>query len=344
MSNFFKGLTGIVVALLLVSCSSSYESKGHDYYKEAQNKTGHEERMLKKKAYTFYKQALKAHPDKISPQLRDQFLEMTLFRAEMVMTEGGANMEAIPFFIADLDKHSPNSTNAIKERYAAFLGALADSSFNQKKLYQGMAKLDKAIKVAPNSSVFKAKKAKIIDNFAIENFEAAELEFINGETNKDTESFVRAEFFVKVALMHDPNMQKAKDLLSKIYEKNVSNYSVYDAVVMDKPDTSIYDKINTDQVFLAVPTKSIKGRRATLKADIYNYSSNPQRLRPKNFFLVDVNGKKYKALGSSKIEREIIDQEIETKLTLRFKTGSAKIKKLLYVGDNPLYKAEKNFF
>ena len=57
-----------------------------------------------------------------------------------------------------------------------------------------------------------------------------------------------------------------------------------------------------------------------------------------------MNGKKYPGQKSSKIEKEIVDQEHEVKMTLRFNTRGAKIKKLTFQSDDGDHYTEKVFF
>ncbi len=345
MKYYVKVAIGLVILMMFVSCAPTYESKGDKAYKAAQNAQGDIQRKLRKEAYIYYQKALKNHPNKVSIRLRNRFIEMTLVRAEMVLDEGSAAMDAIPLYMDDIDKTITTDVGTeMKERYAAFLTAFADSSFKNRKLYHGLKIIDKAITIAVNKSSIEKRKQDIIDNFAKENYEAAELEYVNGKTNADAEALVRAEFMVQVALLYDKNYAGAKELLGNIYKENKGTYSAYEAVVIDKPDTNVYDAVNKYDILLAVPLINVVGRLATLKVEMYNYSCNPQRLRPRNFSVVDANGKKYKGAKSSKIDREIIDQEHEAKMTLRFNKGPSKIKKLVFESDDGDHYTEKVFF
>jgi hypothetical protein len=329
---------------MMISCTNTYETKGDSAYRAARKAQGDVMRKLNKEAYLYYRKAIMKNPARVRTQLRNRFIEMTLARAEMVLDEGSAEMDALPLFQKDIDDHLTQDVNPdLKERYAAFLVVLADSSFIKRRLYEGLKILDKAIGVAINKAPIEKKKKDITDNFARENFEAAEIEHVNGKTNEDAESLVRAEFMTKVALLYDPNYPGVQELLSTLYKENRGTYSAYDAVVTDKPDTNIYDQVNKFDILLAVPDV-IEGRSPVLKVDMYNYSCNPQRLRAKYFALEDENGKSYPGLESSKIEKEILDQEHETKMTLRFNFGGGKIKKLTFKSEDGEHYTEKLFF
>lgn len=345
MKYYLNFVVCIIGLMLLISCSPSYESKGDTAYREAQKAfDGSIKRKLLKEAYIYYKKAMDAHPNRIGLRLRNRFIEMTLERAEMVINEGSAEMDAIPLFMRDIDGNlTADVESQNKERYANFLVTLADSCFKKYRLYEGLNLLDKAAGVAVNKAPIEAKKKNKMDNFAQENYDAAEIEYVNGKTNQDAESLVRAEFMVKVALLYDENYPNAQKLLSDLRKENKGTYSAYEAVVTDKPDSNIYDAVNKYDILLAVPD-IMAGRNPVAKVEMYNYSCNPQRLRGRNFFIEDVNGKKFKALPSSKFGREIIDQEHETKMTLRFRSSGAKIKKLAYESDDKEHYTEKILF
>lgn len=343
--RFFKTVICVAVLLMLMSCATSYEAKGNKAYRSSKNAVGDVQRKLRKEAYIFYQKAIKAHPDKINIKLRNQYIEMALLRANMILSEGTADMDAIPLLIEDLDNMlTPDVNETNKENYAKFLMLVADSSFARSKLYKGLNTLEKAIEVAVNKAPIEEKKQSILDNFAKENYDAAEIEMINGKTNEDAEGLVRAEFLAQVALLYDKNYKDAKELLSKLRVENVGTYSAYEAVVLDKPDTNIFDQINKYDILLAVPDLKVTGRSVLMAVEMYNYSCNPQRLRPRNYYIVDTKGKQFKALPSSKIDREIVDQEHEVKMKLRFRSAGAKIEKLVYESDDKEHYTEKYFF
>ena len=345
MKYYLKFVVCIIGLMFLISCSQSYESKGDTAYREAQKAPdGSSKRKLMKEAYIYFKKALDAHPDRIGIRLRNRFIEMTLERAEMVIHEGSAVMDALPLFMKDIDGNlTADVDSQNKERYANFLVTLADSSFKKYKLYEGLNLLDKAASVAVNKAPIEAKKKIKLDNFAQENYDAAEIEMANGLANEDAQSLVRAEFMVQVALLYDKNFPNAQKLLGDLRKENKGTYSAYEAVVTDKPDSNTYDAVNKYDILLAVPVL-MAGNNPVLKVEMYNYSCNPQRLRGRNFFIEDVNGKKFQALPSSTFGREIIDQEHETKMTLRFRSSGATIKKLAYESDDKEHYTEKVFF
>lgn len=346
MRTCLKALLGLTALLMVISCAPTYESKGDKAYKAAQKMSGDAKRRLQKEAYLYYRKALNAHPNRVSTRLRNRFLEMTLERAELVLTEGSHDMDAIPLLMEDVDSSlAPEVNPELKTQYAQFLTLLADSNFANQKIYSGVRLLEKAIRTAPDPSPFEAKRDKVVENMAKDNYEMAKMELEQGSGKKgqeeDTEALIRAEYHTKLAMYYDKDYPEAAELLSTLYEKNLNHYSAYDAVVMDKPDSNVYDAVNEFDILMAV-TAVKRGGTATVKGTIYNYSYNPLRLRPENFALVDANGNRYTGLSSSKIDREILDQEHETKFILRFKNPGAKIKRLEYKWKD--HYTEKNFY
>lgn len=343
MVRVFGVVLCLIALISLQSCSPSYESKGNEAYKAAVGAQGDQKRRLEKEAYMYYFQAVKAHPDKISTQLRNRFIELTVNRANMVLVQGSSEMDHIPLFMADIDSMlnnevSPEQRNA----YARFLVTLADSNFANRRIYEGLEILDRAAEVAVNSEPILEKKETLVGNLAKENFEIAQMELEQFAGTKDNvQPLIRAEYRLKLAKYYDEDNKEIDELLSEVYSKNIANYSAYEAVVQDKPDTTIYDGINKYSILLAVPTVRKIGKQAVMEVNMYNYSWNPLRLRPEDFYLVGTNGKKYKALKSSEIDKELLDQEHEIKMKLRF-VAPTKIEKIVY--ENGDHYTEKRFF
>lgn len=339
ISTFVLGLT---VLILFSSCAPTYESKGDSAYRAAQNAAGDKKRRLLKEAYLYYLKAFKAHPNKINMRARNRFIEMTLVRANMVLVEGSSEMDAIPLFMEEIDNIMTQEVDPkLKSDYASFIVSLADSNLSNQKIYKGLDLLGKAIDVAVDKAPIQKRRDDVIANLSKDNLEIAKMELENAMSNKDDhESLIRAEYRTLLSLYYDKDSKEAIELLSKIREKNISNYSAFEAVVTDKPDSNIYDQINEYDILLAVPSKL----GDVVMVNMYNYSYNPLRLFPESFALVDVNGKRYPALKSSKIEKEILDQECEIKMTLRFPPTKAKVKKIIFESENKEHYTEKNFF
>jgi hypothetical protein len=331
MMRWLIAAVSLSALLLSMSCSTSYESKGNHAYKIALKTSGDKQRLLQKEAYLYYRKAVKAHPDRIGRALRNRFVEMTLSRATMVLTDGSSNMDAIPLFMEDLDSVlSQDVDSRLKDQYAQFLMLFADSSIANQKLYKGIGFLNKAITVAADPSPARKKLEEITGNLAKENFEIAEMEYEQFKAEKSTEALIKAEFRVKMALYYNKDYPGAQEFLGTIYKDNRSNYSAYEAVIDDKPDTVIYRQINKYLILMAAPEVSQSGSSVTAIVSMYNYSFNPLRLIASDFRLEDENGNKYPANNSSDLKKEILDQEMEVKMTLRFSGVSGKIKKLVY--------------
>lgn len=329
------------VLILAISCSSSYEQKGNAAYNAAKKLQGNQKKMQLKIAYINYDKAVKEHPEKINTRLRNRYIEMTLIRAGMVLNEGAEHMEAIPLFLEDIEKTiTTDISPELKQQYALFIAQMADSSLNKGKIDEARERLDKAIAVAPDPAPLQTKKKETIDKIAQQNYDEAEIAFTNATTNKDANDFVAAEFYASCALLFDSSHALANELLKKCRKENRGTYSAYVSVIDPIPDSAIFKIINKWDILLAVPTLNRRRKSISAVVDIYNYSWNPLRLRSTDFYLVDVNGKTYKAY-SKRLLPEMLDQEHEARLKLAFPKPSAQIKMLRY--ENGEHLSEKYF-
>jgi hypothetical protein len=336
-----KLIAGLCVLMMIMSCSSSDEAKGNAAYDAAKRLSGDEKRIKMKTAYIQYDKAIKENPTKINNKLRNRYIEMTLERANMVLTEGAAHMDAIPLFLGDIEKNmTADVLPDLKQRYAQIYASLADTNLGKGRIDEARQNLDKAIAVANDPTPFRTKKKEAIDNLAQQNFDEANLSYTNGVTNKDPNDLVAAEFYANCALLFDPSRNDAKELLKKLHKENRGTYSAYLAVIDPIPDTTIFRVINKWDILLAMPTMEDRGGTIRAVIDIYNNSWNPLRLKTENFFLVDVNGKRYKALPS-RLDPEMLDQVHEAKLKMSFPKPAGEIQMLLY--ENGEHVSEKPF-
>lgn len=341
MKVVLRFIACLSVLMMTISCSSSYEQKGNAAYKAASKLQGDQKKIQLKAAYINYDKAVKSKPDKINTRLRNRYIEMTLVRAGMVLNEGAVHMEALPLFLDDIEKSiTADVSPELKQQYALFIAQMADSSLQKGNVDEARERLDKAIAVASDPAPLITKKKQTIDQLAQQNYDEAEIAFANGTTNKDANDFVMAEFYANCALLFDSLHQQAKDLLIKCRKENRGTYSAYISVIDPIPDSSIFKIVNKWDILLAIPEMKRRGKTYRTVVNIYNYSWNPLRLRSSNFFLVDVNGKTYKAF-SKRLLPEMLDQEHEAKLRLVFPKPSAKIKMLRY--ENGDHLSEKYF-
>jgi hypothetical protein len=341
MVQCFKMLVGLTVLTIFMSCSTSYESKGDISFNASKKSTGDNQRRLQKEAYLYYNKALKAHPDKISNRLRNHFLEATTTRAQMMLSEGSAHMDALPLFIEEIDAMLTADVDpSIRSAYVNFLMQLADSAILNEKIYKGLGFIDHALEVATDKAEVQKKKNEIVDNLAKQNLDIAQSEFVAGTEDKNTEALLRAEYRVKLAMFYQKDLPGAAELLSKLRQANLATYSAYQAVITDRPDTLIFRKIDEFDILLAIPTQ--KG--ATYIVDMYNYSWNPLRLRPSNFAIVNEAGDRFPAAAGTKIDKEILEQQHEIKITMSFPGLKGKPQKLIYESDDKEHYTEKYFY
>jgi len=333
-------IIGLCVLAVIASCGmASNEQRGNAAYHRAQKLDGLQKRTEQKMAYQMYNRVIDVHPNKISPQLRNRFIELSLLRAKMVLDEGSASSDAIPLFCRDIEKYlmgdvPPN----LNQEYALFLVQIADSFAVKERFNESLFYIDKAISYAGDPSSLVKRKQELVGKVAKENLEIAQAEYENGKQNKDdAEAFVRAEYYTNVALFFDSTNTDAAKLLSKLEKENIGTYSAYLKVIANVPDSAIFRKVNKYDILLAIPSKG----QGTLEVNMYNYSFNPLKMKSDHFFVVDKAGKWYRA-RPTKLEPEMLDQEHEGKFKLSFPAPTSEIAKLIY--KNPPHYTEKRLF
>ena len=339
MKKYALLICSMVVCMFLLSCSGSNQSQADKAYNQSKHAEGYDKKILEKRAYIFYQRAIKEAPSKRSLPLTmiNRFLEITLNRADMVLSAGSYDMDAIHLFIEDLDSNlTKESPQDLKQRYANFLSSMADSCLSRGLVNDALKWLTKAGTVGDNPTSYETKKKQIVTDFSKQYLGTAEDAFNQSKEDKDPELAVKAEYFVLLAMVFDPNIAGAAQLLSELRKVNVNTYSGYAKVVTDQ---KLDKRVNKFDILLAV-TKNAKG---SMTICMFNNSYNPQRLKPENFYLVDERGQKYKAAASSKIDPEILDTQHETKtIRLSFPGAPGTIKKLVY--ENGEHYTEKIFF
>jgi hypothetical protein len=329
----------LLLAFCSMSCSSltSDEAKGNKAYNQVKHSQGVNKRTLEKRAYIFYQRWFISHQNKavLSLKFRQKFIEMTLVRANMVLSEGTYDMDPIKLFIKDIDTLLTKELSSdLRQQYATFLLVMADSSIGRNKLDDGLAWIAKAQTVVDDPSPMESKRKALITDFTKQEYEMASQAYTEGKDAKDEEALLKAEYYIQMVLVYDPNYPGAADLLSNLRKANLSTYSGYARVIEGKLDP----RVNKFDIFLAVVSGT-----TNMSLSMFNYSYNPQRIKAENFYLVDVNGAKYVALPSSKIEPEILDTQRETKkIRLVFPQPRAAIKKIVY--ENGEHYTEKLFF
>ena len=339
MKKVLVGLVYLNVFLLLASCSSltSDEAKGNKAYNQAKHSQGINKRTLEKRAYIFYQKWFIAHPDKakLSQTFKQKFIEMTLLRANMVLSEGTYDMDPIKLFMKDIDTLLTKDISPdLRQQYANFILMMADSSISRNRLDDALDWITKASGIVDNPAPMEAKKKSIIADFTKQFYEMASQAYTEGKDSKDANALLKAEYYVQLVIVYDSLYPGAKDLLSNCRKANVNTYSGYAQVIDGKLDP----RVNRFDIYLAVVSGT-----TSMTLSMFNYSYNPQRLKPECFYLVDVNGEKYKALPSSKIDPEILDTQHETKkLKLVFPKPRAALKKVVY--ENGEHYSEKMFF
>jgi tetratricopeptide (TPR) repeat protein len=336
-------LVSIGAAALLFSCTTGEEAAGDKAYDMAKKATGDVRRTQLKTAYINYRKAVMANPNKVSAKLRNRFLEMCITRANMVLNEGSATMDAIPLLMDDIEGQLKDDADpALRQNYSAFLVQLGDSSEAKGKFIDALKYYDRAIEKASDATPFRNKRNGVIKGVVQENTAEGRRLYEEGIKDKETgeESLIQAEYYAKVALYFDSTDADAQKLLSDCYKANIHSLSAFLSVITNYSDTVMFRKINKYDILLSVTNTANKG--GTIAFRMHNNSYNPLRLKPDQFSLIDKNGTKYQATGG-KIDPDFLDQErMVEDGRLNFPATKAEVKKLVY--ENGPHYSEKNFY
>ncbi|GBU23115.1 hypothetical protein R80B4_03031 [Fibrobacteres bacterium R8-0-B4] len=343
MKCMLRLLVSVGAAALLFSCTMGEEAAGDKAYDVAKKATGDVRRTQLKTAYINYRKAVMANPNKVSTKLRNRFLEMCITRANMVLNEGSASMDAIPLLMDDIEGQLKEDADpAMRQNYAAFLMQLGDSSEAKGKFVDALKYYDRAIEKAADATPFRNTRAGIIKGVVKENTATGRKLYEEGLKDKETgeESLIQAEYYAKVALYFDSTDADAQKLLSDCYKANIHSLSAFLSVITDYTDTVMFRKINKYDILLSVTNTANRG--GTIAFRMHNNSYNPLRLKPDQFSLIDKDGNKYKATGG-KIDPDFLDQErMVEDGRLNFPTTKSDVKKLVY--ENGPHYSEKNFY
>ncbi|MDG5815944.1 hypothetical protein QA601_12705 [Chitinispirillales bacterium ANBcel5] len=334
MKLFNSLILGLTALTLLIGCGSPHESRGNRAYNQAQRTQGAEQMEHEKVAFMSFRRAIQENPDNVSTRLRNRFIEMALIRAQMVLTEGGMDFDAIPLLMEDIEAQLKDDVEPeLRQDYAMFIMQMADSSIAKEQYNFALEYIDNALSVASNTAPIEQKRSNIIGEVARENLDMAKMYFEQGKKDEDERALIRAEYYVQAALYFDSTLSDAEKLLSDVRKENISFYSAYPSVITHYTDTLLFRSVNEYDILLAVPAIQNRGNNTVAMVNIYNYSYNPLRMRAPHFALVDTDGREYKA-RAMKMEPDFVKQEREEQYTLTFPRPRAPIKKLTYENGN----------
>ena len=343
MRRFSELFAGLFMTLALtLSCGlPSYEQQGDDAYMRAQKTEGLKKLEAQKLAYVMYKKAMLAHPDKVSAAQHDRFLEMTITRAEMILTDGGASSDALPLFQEEINTYlSVKSPAALRQQYALLLVQIADSFVANTRYSNALDYFNKAVAIAADPSPVVGAKQQAFATGAKAYLDRARQEYTTGKKDKNAEAMILAEYYAEAAFLLDSTMSETQKLRSDIRKETISVFSNFRKVIDAMPDTALFKKVDKFDIFFAIPSMQ-KGGPVVLNVRMLNRSYNPVRLSARDFYLADTTGKRYQALPAT-LDPDLLDQDRQATYVLRFPRPAGTIAKLIY-SSGPHY-SEKCFF
>ena len=340
----------IFTALLLLSlaaCKSPEESKGDKAWKSAQSIDQYAKKVLElKKAYTWYRLAIKKAGTSASSELKNKYLDATMTRIEIITENGGVNVDVITYLREDMEGLIEDSTATpeIRDRYSLFLIDVAEDLKAKGELSKCMTTLNLAYNIADkNRPTIKSKQDEISKEYAATQLDMATDFLITAKKEKSTPDYIRADYYAHAAIYYDSTNTAAIKILKKTTEELKSSYTAYVSVITDKPDTALFKAINKYDILISAPTISAKGKVVKMKIVMFNDSYNAVRIKKENFFIEYANGKIVGA-KSFKSEKRIIDQEHEETMNIVFPKKSGKIKKIIFETRDKEHRSEKLLF
>jgi hypothetical protein len=327
---------------LTASCGvSPYEHQGDEAYARAQKLGGEEKQFAEKQAYQLYLLAVRYHPDKISPRLRARFIEMSVARAQMILSTSDIFSDPLQFFIEDIDTFfTGDIPSDIKQQYSLLLVQMADSFAIKNRYLDALRYIDKAVGYASDRPAIIRFRDSTVAKALSENLDRAQHEFAQGTAENSDAALIRALYYAEVAMFFDSTSADARSLLGKCRKRTMAICCDYHKALDAITDTLLFRKIDKCPVFLAVASLR-QGGGAALEVLLSNYSNRAIALTNGDFSLLDTAGRRYKALGAEK-KIGIVDQYKDIQFPLRFPKPAGKIAGIVFEKGDLI--SEKYFF
>ncbi len=335
-------LTAVTALLALSSCKSGAESKADSAWKESISMTNEGQKLMKQKeAYIYYQQALAKKGIKSKPELMSNFILAAIARIEYIYEAEGGQAQAIQFIRDEIEKYvSTEGVSApAKDGYATLIMKLADEARSAGKLTDCMTLVETALRVASDKAAVESTKSEITIDYVAEQLATAQTHLDAGLKSKDVNELIRADYFANVALNYDAASEAAATLLSTIRKANLGGYNAYEAAIVFKSDTALYNKLDTNKVLMAVTANN----GSTLELMVYNNGFNAIRLKPSNFTIIDDAGTSYPATAV-KAEKDFLEMEFETTASVTFAKPAGKIKAIAYSNEDKDIRGTKFFY
>ncbi len=339
-------ISAMAAFLVFTGCKSSSEKMGDQSWASAQISTGGEKIMAEKRAYIFYKEAMDAEGSEATVELQNNFLASALARIDFRFQTEGSTAQTITFIRREIDRlmEGETVTPELRDQYSTFIMKLAEESRNSGDLSLCMVHLEQAIRFAADKTAPQTMKNDIVTEFVADQISYAKELYEAGKNNP--EDMIRAEYYTHVALNYDSTNVEALELLSDARKKLLNVYTFFPRVILDKPDTALYRRIDTTDILIAVASNRSSRSEVTLKIKISNDSYNAIRLKKDNFYIINENGDKYNATSIT-VEQEMLNQGDNRDVTLKFRKPNTPVKALIFESnprENEHHFAPKYFF
>ncbi len=261
----FVAISAMTAFLVFTGCKSSSEKLGDKFWASAQTSTAGEKIMDEKRAYIYYKEAMDAEGSEASVELQNNFLAAALTRIDFSFQTEGSTAQTIKFIREEIDKlmEGENVTAELRDQYSTFIMKLAEEARNSGDLSLCMSHLEQAIRFAGDKTAPQTMKNDIVTEFVADQISYAKELYEAGKDNP--EDMIRAEYYSHVALNYDSTNVEALELLSDARKKLLNVYTFFPRVILDKPDTALYRRIDTTDILIAIASNRSSRSEVTLK-------------------------------------------------------------------------------
>lgn len=323
--------------LLFVSCAPSLEDKGDKYTEQAeQTENLGAKYNLQKSAYKMYFTAVQEQGDKASETLKSKYVGSIVTRMRNVGSEHSKGFEALEVIKLRKEARSVALSSKLEPKhadmYADYLMDYAKKLKEDNNITKCFEILDLASKVATDKTEPQAKMAEVKAEYVKAKVQEAKDLLVEGVKNEDSEAILKADYFARVALYHEKDNAAATEVVKQTTKELIGSYTAYDKVFdpeEDALDTTIYNKINEQRVFMGFTKFEKKRSTLTLEGTMVNFSYNAVRLRKELFTLVLDNGKELKPTSVT-FNKKMLDTKREAEIDLKFTKVTSAPKMLKY--------------
>ena len=331
MKRFVLAAFLLAMTIVMLGCGGGSEARGEAAWREAmrapENSTT---RLVKQKeAYVRFREAFYAAQGKgrVSQKLLNNYLQAAIVRAEFIFNETQSpHAPAVKLIRDDIESalKMDGIRDDVKDAYARFLVSIARHHYDQDgKITGAIEELQGAREIAGNPRFVDVVIADMKAEFAQLQLLTAQNFMTEAKTSKQPLDFIRAEYYARIVQHFAPENEDAKKILAETRNELVPFLTAFEAAIMEYADTTLFKKMNSDGVIMAVHSVNTVRGETVVAIDLHNASFANIIPEAKMFKIVLTNGTEIPA-SSITFERRAIQQRHTVAGKLNFKGNIAR--------------------